>query len=139
MTDAWYLGFRRFCNAVYFARVEVLHPERLPQSGAALYVGTHRNGAVDGFIYHAICPRSVFMISAQLRRSLIGRLFFDGIEVVRAKDRAKSDDQTNAPAMQQCLELLRSGGELFIFPEGTSSLGPRHLPFQSGAARLLNE
>jgi len=39
--------------------------------------------------------------------------------------------------LNQCLELLRTGGALFIFPEGTSTLGPRHLPFQSGAARIL--
>src|ERR1041385_6496227 len=30
----------------------------------------------------------------------------------------------------------RSGGELFVFPEGTSSLGPRHLPFKAGGAQL---
>ena len=33
-------------------------------------------------------------------------------------------------------ELLAAGGEVMIFPEGTSSLGPHHLPFKSGAASI---
>ena len=34
------------------------------------------------------------------------------------------------------MQLLADGGELIVFPEGTSSLGPRHLPFKSGAVRI---
>ncbi len=137
MADTWYRCFHRFCNWVYFARVSVVHAERLPQTGPVLYLGLHRNGAVDGFVYHGILPRAEFMISTQLRRNLLGRLFFDGIEVVRNKE--EGDPGVNEAALKQCVELLRTGGELFVFPEGTSSLGPRHLPFKSGAAQLLNE
>ncbi len=135
MAELWYRCFHRFCNRVYFHRVSVVHPERLPQAGSILYLGLHRNGAVDGFVYHSLLPRATFMISTQLRRNPIGRLFFSGLEVVRTKD--QGDRATNAAALQQCLELLRSGGELFVFPEGTSSLGPRHLPFKSGGAQIL--
>jgi 1-acyl-sn-glycerol-3-phosphate acyltransferase len=139
MPDAWYRWFHRWCNAVYFARVSVLHAERLPVSGPVLYLGLHRNGAVDGFIYHGVLPRAVFMLAAQLRRNAFGRLFFTGIEVVREKDRgaARADDASNTDALRRCLDHLATGGELFILPEGTSSLGPRHLPFQSGGARIL--
>lgn len=135
MTSRWYRCVHRFCNWVYFARVTVLHPERLPRSGPVLYLGLHRNGAVDGFIYHALLPRVDFMISTQLRRNWLGRLFFDGIAIARNKD--EGDRNINAEALDQCVDLLRSRGELFVFPEGTSSLGPKHLPFKSGAARLL--
>jgi 1-acyl-sn-glycerol-3-phosphate acyltransferase len=41
--------------------------------------------------------------------------------------------------LENCLQHLQQGGQLFIFPEGTSSLGPKHLPFKSGAVQLLNE
>ena len=135
MANPWYRVFHRFCNGLYFSRITVLGAERLPRSGPTLYLGLHRNGAVDGFIYHAILPRANFMISRQLRRKMMGRLFFTGIEVVRDKDEGESG--TNVDALNQCLELLRTGGALFIFPEGTSTLGPRHLPFRSGPARIL--
>jgi len=113
----------RFCNGLYFSRISVLWPERLPRTGPTIYLGLHRNGAVDGFIYHAILPRANFMISTQLRRNLVGRLFFTGIEV--ARDRDKGEPGTNLEALNQCMELLRRGGELFIFP------------FKRGAARIL--
>lgn len=135
MIDLWYRGFHRFCTWVYFARVTVIYPERWPPSGPVLYLGLHRNGAVDGFIYHSLRPRARFLISTQLRQNPLGRLFFCGIEIVRHKD--EGDRSVNAVALQQCVEHLKGGGELFVFPEGTSSLGPKHRPFKSGAAQLV--
>jgi 1-acyl-sn-glycerol-3-phosphate acyltransferase len=124
--------------ALYFNRVSVLGRERLPRRGPALYLGLHRNGAVDGFVYHRVVPRAEFMIARQLRRSLFGRLFFRGIEVARDKDRGASQagPAANRAALEACLAHLRAGGELFVLPEGTSDLGPKHLPFKRGAARL---
>jgi len=136
MASGWHLAFHRFCNRVYFARITLVHGERLPGSGPVLYLGLHRNGAVDGFVYHSVLPRAQFMISTQLRRNPLGRLFFAGIEVVRGKD--EGDPAINDAALKECARLLASGGELFVFPEGTSSLGPRHLPFKSGAVQLLD-
>lgn len=127
-------AFHRFCVRVYFQKVALVYPERLPKSGPVLYVGLHRNGAVDGFVYHTVLPPVTFMISTQLRKSFFGRLFFDGIEVTRTKD--EGDRSVNAEALEKCLTLLDGGGSLFVFPEGTSSLGPRHLPFKSGAVQL---
>ena len=128
-----------FAAGQYFRRVRILYPERLPQHGPVLYVGLHRNGAVDGFLYHRVVPRAVFMISRQLRRSILGRLFFTGIEVVRDKDRAQdsaADRARNQAALEVCMRHLHEGGELFVLPEGTSDLGPRHLPFKRGAAHV---
>jgi 1-acyl-sn-glycerol-3-phosphate acyltransferase len=128
----------RSAVSLYFNRVAVVHPERLPRSGATLFIGLHRNGAVDGFVYHRVVPRAVFMISTQLRRSALGRLFFTGIEVVRDKDRdgSAAERARNQAALEGCLALVRAGGELFVLPEGTSDLGPRHLPFKRGAAHI---
>lgn len=113
----------------------LVHPELLPRSGPVLYLGLHRNGAVDGFVYDQVLRNPVFMISTQLRKNWFARLFFQGIAVTRTKD--EGDHANNEAAMKRCLDHLRTGGELCVFPEGTSSLGPRHLPFKSGAVWLL--
>ncbi len=126
-----------FLARLYYHRVSVLHAEHLPDAGPVLYLGLHRNGAVDGFVYASVLPRAVFMISAQLRRNFIGRLFFRGIEVARAKDVERGMAIDNLDAMRQCVDLVASGGALFVLPEGSSDLGHRHLPFQKGAARIL--
>ena len=135
MTSLWHRLLARALTRAYFNRVTVLNPERLPRSGPAFYLALHRNGAVDGFVYSSILPRASFLISTQLRKSLFARLFFSGIEVTRGKD--EGDRSANEDALARCRELLQAGGQLAIFPEGTSGLGPRHLPFKSGAARIL--
>ncbi len=134
----WQDFFSYAAVAIYFNRVAVIGRQRLPRRGPVLYLGLHRNGAVDGFVYHRVVPRTEFMIARQLLRSFFGRLFFRGIEVVRDKDRADAgaDREANRTALEACLAHLRAGGELFVLPEGTSDLGPRHLEFKRGAARL---
>jgi 1-acyl-sn-glycerol-3-phosphate acyltransferase len=130
----WYRWCHWLSVRCYFERITVLHPERLPEEGPVLYVGLHRNGAVDGLVYHLVVPRGVFLVSTQLLRSFFARLFFCGIAVARKQD--EEDRSQNDAALRQCAELLAGGGALIVFPEGTSSLGPRHLPFKSGAASV---
>lgn len=134
MNRLWYRCCHWLCVRVYFERITAVNPERLPAGGPVLYVVMHRNGAVDGFVYHELVPRGIFMISTQLQRGFFTRLFFSGIAVARRKD--EEDGSGNEAALRQCVQVLKDGGELMVFPEGTSSLGPRHLPFKSGAVRL---
>lgn len=125
----------RLVTQLLYHRVRLVDAHPLPADGPTLYLGLHRNGAVDGYVYKSLLPRATFMISVQLRRSPIGRLFFGGIEVVRDKD--GSGGSSNRESLDRCVDLLASGGALFVMPEGTSDLGPAHLPFHKGAARIL--
>ena len=118
----WYHCCHWLCARIYFERVTVLHHRHIPGRGPVLYVGLHRNGAVDGFVYHQFVPRGVYLISTQLLRSLFARLFFCGIPIARKQD--GGDGSQNEAALRQCIQLLADGGELVVFPEGTSSLGP---------------
>jgi len=134
----WHRILYGVIRKLYFHRIQAIFPERIPKSGPRLYVCLHRNGAVDGFAYNHAVPQAVPLISTQLRRGALGRLFFAGIEVARAKDaESREGHQDNVGALDRALSLLAGGGELAIFPEGTSSLGPRHQPFKAGAAHLI--
>ena len=137
MRDLYLSLLSRLLVHCYYHRARLLNPENRPAAGPILYVGLHRNGAVDGCVYKSLLPEAVFMISVQLRRSLIGRMIFDGIEVVRDKDRGHDKGAENDIAIERCIEHLRRGGALFVMPEGTSDLGHRHLPFKTGAARIV--
>ena len=81
------------------------------------------------------------MIARQLREKAHLRMFYDGIEVMRQQDGGSEREkrEVNQQALQSCHDLLCGGGCLFVFPEGTSSLGPSHLPFQRGAARIIRQ
>ena len=140
MRKLWYRSLSLFLTLLYYRRVRLLNAGNLPAVGPVLYVGLHRNGAVDGYVYKSQLPHIEFMISVQLRRSLIGRIFFDGIEISRGKDRAagiSAGAGDGNAVIDVCADYVRQGGELLILPEGTSDLGHRHLPFHKGAARTL--
>lgn len=129
----WHFFFHAFIRRLYFSRVTVTGARHVPAAGPLLAVCLHRNGAVDGFVYRAALPGAAFMVKATLRRSLMGRLFFNGVEVARSEDGERGKNQE---AIDECVSWLGRGGTLAVFPEGTSGLGPRHLPFKSGAARI---
>lgn len=128
----------RLVGRLAFNRIAVVGRERLPRSGAVLYVATHRNGALDGAPYTRAVPAAVPMVSAQLHRTALGRFFFQGIPVARAKDRERGIAADNRQSIERCIELLKCNGQLLIMPEGTSTLGFRHLPYQRGAARIAH-
>ena len=46
-------------------------------------------------------------------QNFFSRIFFDGIAVTRTKD--EGDRTLNSDALEDCLRLLRTGGELFVF------------------------
>lgn len=109
------------------------------QSGPVLYLGLHRNGAADGIPYLHTVPGAAYLVSAQLHRSALGRFVFPGIAVARPKDIRRGISADNEGGLARCIEHLVAGGALFIMPEGTSTLGPRHLHFKPGAAKIAHE
>jgi 1-acyl-sn-glycerol-3-phosphate acyltransferase len=134
--SGWYHFLYTLMARIYYRRIRAIGREHLPSGGPVLYAMLHRNGAIDGMIYHVAFPRATFLISTQLTRSLFGRLFFTGIPVARDTD--EGDRRINAASLARCVEQLIARGELAIFPEGTSDLGPRHLPFKPGVAVILS-
>lgn len=124
---------------VYYRRVRVLKLVPLALGNRpVLFVGLHRNGAVDGMLYKRVFPRSVFVVARQLLRSRFSRLFFTGIPVAREQDeRDAALRRENPRSLSRAVDHLVAGGHLFVLPEGTSDLGPRHLPFKPGAAKIL--
>lgn len=136
------LGLRflyRLLGIFCFNRISIVGAERLPATGPVLYLGLHRNGAMDAIPYLRTAPHAAYLVSAQLHRTVLGRQMFRGIAVSRHKDRNRGIHADNAEALHRCVAHLRAGGQLFVFPEGTSGLGPRHLDFRSGAARIISE
>jgi len=130
-------GIWRCIGYLAFSRIRVIGKERLTLVGPVVFVATHRNGALDAAPYSLAVPLAMPMVSAQLHRLPLGRFLFPGIAVARTEDKARGIKADNGKALEECVELLKVGGQLFIMPEGTSSLGCRHLPFNRGAARIV--
>lgn len=126
----------RFASMLCFNRITVHRRPEIPAGRPVIYLGLHRNGALDGLPYAKATPNAAFLVSSQLHRFPLGRFLFPGIPVSREKDRQRGIATDNLESMNRCANHLATGGVLFIMPEGTSTLGPRHLPFKPGAARI---
>lgn len=127
----------RLLRGFYFGRVRVLG-KPAPIGTARLVVSSHRNGALDGLVVLKAFPRTQGLVSIQLLRHPLLRWLFDGLAVIREKDRAKYGMHRIAfasPVDAGCAQL-RVGGDLLIFPEGSSEWGFQPLPYQRGAARI---
>jgi len=135
----WFRALYRLLSGFAFNRI-VVTGSVSQRRGATLYVCLHRNGAIDGAVYQRVAPRAKMTLSSQLRRKAWTRAIFDGIEIVRPQDAAKDGARvSNADSFAQASRYLVEGGELVFFPEGTSELGPRHLRFRTGVAKLVQQ
>lgn len=121
-------------NRLYFRRIDI---QGAPVSSCpTLFIASHRNGAVDGWVYIAALGRIPALLSVQLRRSCWLRLFFDGIVVVREKDQERygiAPDAYPSP-IYAAVEQIRAGGSLCLFPEGSSEWGEKPQDYQRGMA-----
>ena len=133
----WYRGVQKALRRAYFGRVRVAGTQPGPRRRPRLIVASHRNGALDGAIVLAAFPYAQHLVSLQLLRGPL-RVLFTGIPVVRAKDveRYGMDRSQITDPVSAGVAHLREGGDLVIFPEGTSEW--RHAPgaHQRGAAKI---
>ena len=98
-------------------RVRVVGLEHLPDHGPVLIAGNH-TGFLDGPVVFILLPRpSAFLVKSELYDSPFRRVleFARQIPVRRG-----SPDRT---ALRRALAVLRAGGVLGVFPEGTRGEG----------------
>jgi glycerol-3-phosphate O-acyltransferase / dihydroxyacetone phosphate acyltransferase len=127
----------------FFRELSVAGRDRLPAEGPTLVVLNHFNGLVDPIVaVHALGRLPRFLAKATLWKVVVARPFLalaGLIPVYRAEDR-KIDRRNaaggNVSAFTECHEVLRDGGTIAIFPEGTTSARSKLAPVKTGAARI---
>lgn len=110
-------------------RIAVHHPEHVPASGGAILAANHV-GIVDGPLLATYAPRPV--------HALTKREMFDGRVggFLRATGQIPLDRfAADLAAIRTALRVVRDGGVVGIFPEGTRSSGDLDR-FHHGAAYL---
>ena len=101
-----------------------------------IVVSLHRNGMLDLFLVRYLWPEVVALTSVQWHQNSFTRWLIGGVGVTRGKDKGQKVQAENYEALEKCAELLKSGRAVGVAPEGSSQLGPGHLPFQKAAARV---
>ncbi|WP_087004626.1 1-acyl-sn-glycerol-3-phosphate acyltransferase [Brevibacterium yomogidense] len=136
--DLWHRWVLTCMRRASFVRVRsggaVPGPRRRPR----LIVSSHRNGAIDGALVQSAFPHAQYLVSMQLLRGPL-RLLFTGIPVIRQRDveRYGMDRSSVNDPVSAGVDHLRAGGDLVIFPEGTSEWQHTAGAYQRGAAKIV--
>lgn len=109
--------------------VQVHHPERVPATGGVILAANHV-GVIDGPLLAIYAPRPVHALTKQEMFSGPLGSFLRGAGQIPL-DRFRADPG----AIRSCLRVLRDGGAVGVFPEGTRGDGELHR-FHHGAAYL---
>lgn len=128
------------CKLIYTTLLKVLYRptaiglENIPEDGPVIFAGNHRH-AFDPVVVMTHTKRIVhYMAKESLFKGLHGIIFkhIGLIKVYRTKN--------NPEAVQAAVELLKQGGTLGIFPEGTrNKTEDMLLRFKHGAVRIAKE
>ena len=124
---------------LFFRRIEAAGVEKVPKTGAIIFVLNHPNGLVDPGIVFVSLPRRVsFLAKSTLFDVPVGGYLLRLIEalpVFRRVD-AGNDLAKNRFTFENCEELLARGRCIAIFPEGISHNETKLQPIKTGAARI---
>jgi len=128
----------RLVAKIFFRRIELAGVEHVPQSAPVIFAVNHPNALIDPLFLLSLAPRRVsFLAKAPLfRMPLIGWIVraFDSIPVYRRQDNVSTAG--NRETFARAREVLRRGGAIAIFPEGTTHSDPRLRELKTGAARI---
>ncbi|MFQ5732227.1 MAG: 1-acyl-sn-glycerol-3-phosphate acyltransferase [Planctomycetaceae bacterium] len=124
---------------LYYGRIEVSDPERVPQTGPVLICANHANSLIDPIVVGIACRRPVrFMAKAPMFETPIVGPLMNALGMIPAF--RGSDDQSqvkrNLESLTVGAKVLAEGDAMGIFPEGKSHDLTTVEMVRSGAARM---
>lgn len=129
-------SFFRFCLRIFFRRIEVESLERVPR-GPVIFAVNHPNGLLDPLFLLCFTGRPVSFLAKKplFHLPIIGWIVrvFETIPVYRKQDQTTG---SNEEMFSRARDLLRRGGSIAIFPEGTTHDDPQLRELKTGAARI---
>ncbi|HWO23434.1 MAG TPA: 1-acyl-sn-glycerol-3-phosphate acyltransferase [Kofleriaceae bacterium] len=132
--------FRRLMR-LYFRQVERVGEPPGPGTRGRVIVSNHTNALIDPILVLTDAACEISPVAKSTLWSIPGlRWLLDragAVPIVRRQDTPDKDGTANTDVFEKVAEHLARGGNILIFPEGTSHSEPRLAPFRTGAARML--
>jgi glycerol-3-phosphate O-acyltransferase / dihydroxyacetone phosphate acyltransferase len=132
--------FRKIVR-LYFREVERVGVAPAAETRGRVFVANHHNALIDPILVltDAACEISPIAKSTLWKvpglRWLLDRA--GAVPIVRRKDEPGKAGDANVETFDKIADHVARGGNILIFPEGTSHSEPHLAPLRSGAARML--
>lgn len=127
--------------AVYFRQVDVAGELPAPDVGGRLFAANHVNGLVDPILVLTQAPCPISPVAKSTLWKVPGLTWLldaaDAVPIVRRRDDPTKSEGDNEAVFDRVASHLSGGGNILIFPEGTSHNEPHLLGLRSGAGRML--
>jgi 1-acyl-sn-glycerol-3-phosphate acyltransferase len=132
--------FRRVIR-LYFRDIERLGVPPASDTRGRVFVSNHTNALIDPVVVLTDAACEISPVAKSTLWSIPGLSWLldraGAVPIVRRKDNATKDASANADVFDKIATHLGDGGNILIFPEGTSHSEPHLAPLRSGAARML--
>lgn len=138
--DALISTFRRLIK-LYFRDIERLGAAPGGDTQGRVFVANHTNALIDPVVVMTDAACAISPVAKSTLWNIPGLSWLldraGAVPIVRRKDTPDKDAGTNASVFDKIAAHLCRGGNILIFPEGTSHSEPHLAPLRTGAARML--
>lgn len=138
--SALQLVFGRIIS-VYFREIEIAGEVPQPDTGGRLFAGNHVNGLVDPILVLTQAPCAISPIAKSTLWKIPGLAWVldaaHAVPIKRKRDDPNKSVKENDEVFERIAAHLGGGGNILIFPEGTSHNEPHLIALRSGAGRML--
>lgn len=135
------LGTFRQIIRLYFRDIERVGEPPAADTRGRVFVSNHHNALIDPILVLTDTDCEISPIAKSTLWDIPGlRWLLDragAVPIVRRKDAPTKDASANDHTFEKISEHLATGGNILIFPEGTSHSEPQLAPLRTGAARML--
>jgi len=135
------VGTFRSIIRLYFREIERIGTPPPADTRGRVFVSNHHNALIDPVLVLTDTDCEISPIAKSTLWSVPGlRWLLDragAVPIVRRKDTPDKDASSTAATFAKIATHLAGGGNILIFPEGTSHSEPQLAPLRTGAARMM--
>lgn len=126
----------RFLIAMAGIKVRVSGLENVPCDGPVLFISNHQSNFDIPVLLGSINKSKGFLAKIELTKFPVIHSWMKKMDCVFID---RSDRRQSLKAIHKCIEVIKSGQSMVIFPEGTRSRGPDMGQFKKGSLRVAEK
>lgn len=129
------LGFKPIL-ALCGVRLTVKGLEHVPKDGPVLYVGNHRS-YFDIVIGYTLAKNNTGFVAKKSMEKL--PFISVWMKFINCQFLDRENIKEGLKTILKCIDLIKAGTSIWIFPEGTRSPGDKMIPFKEGSFKIAEK